>query len=146
MADPSVQDRVVPASESFSVIPMDRTEKSNKTKRWKNVLHSQPIVVQCVTTLSSGCSPHVEYLGIKCRSFYLLREFTLIIATVVYISPHTDTGMALSELHHVLSVFQNKNPGTALTVGEQSKPQTSHDELLQTRYVSEEESQTLNHQ
>lgn len=69
-----------------------------------------------ISTLSSGCSPHLEFLSIKCHPFYLPREFTSVIATVVYIPPQADTGMAWSELHDVLSSFQNKDSGAALIV------------------------------
>ncbi|KAF7646500.1 hypothetical protein LDENG_00187310 [Lucifuga dentata] len=41
-----------------------------------------------------------------CRPFYLSREFTSIIFSVVYIPPQPDTAKALSNLHDVLSVVE----------------------------------------
>ncbi|KAI2660444.1 hypothetical protein H4Q32_008007 [Labeo rohita] len=113
---PTVPDRVVTPSDSFLVFHMDRMAESNKTKgggvcfmvtrKWCDA--------RSVSTVSSGYSPHLEHLSIKCRPFYLPREFTSVITTVVYIPPDADTGIFLTELHDVLSAFQNKDPNTAL--------------------------------
>lgn len=42
-----------------------------------------------VQTVSSGCSPILEYLMIKCRPFYLPREFTVVSCTSVYTPDHS---------------------------------------------------------
>lgn len=80
------------------------------------MINNKWCIAWTVSTLSSGCSPHLEYLSIKYRPFYLPREFTSIIALAVYIPPHADTGTALSELHDVLYTLQNKHPYAALIV------------------------------
>lgn len=46
--------------------------------------------------VSSLCSLDVEFLSIKCRPFYLLREFTYIIITAVNIPPSANTKEALN--------------------------------------------------
>jgi len=42
---------------------------------------------------------------ISSRPFYLPREFSTVIISVVYIPPPADTDMALSDLHDVLCRF-----------------------------------------
>ncbi|XP_076745749.1 uncharacterized protein LOC112435595 [Maylandia zebra] len=115
---PTVPDQAVTPSDSFFVLRADRTAESNKTKGGGVcfMVNRKWCDARSISTLSSGCSPHLEFLSIKCRPFYLPREFTSVIATVVYIPPQADTGMALSELHDVLSSLQNKDPGAALIV------------------------------
>ncbi len=56
---------------------------------------------------------HLEHLSIICRPYYLPREISSIIATVFYIPPQADTGLALSELHNMLSGYINKHPDAA---------------------------------
>ncbi len=50
---------------------------------------------------SHSCSPHLEH------------EFSSIIVTAVNIPPQSDTGLALSKLHDVLSGYTNKHPDAA---------------------------------
>ena len=53
-----------------------------------------------VQKLKSFCSPDLEYLAIiKCRPYYLAREFSSVIVTAGYIPPQADTTTALKELH-----------------------------------------------
>lgn len=68
---PTMSDRAVTMSDSFSVFCMDRTAESNKAKGGGCLL------------LGQQCSPHLEYLSIKCSPLYLPRKFTLGIATAV---------------------------------------------------------------
>ncbi len=69
-----------------------------------------------ISSLSHSCSPHLEYLSIICRPFYLPREFPSIIVTAVYIPPQADTRLALSKLHDVLSGYINKHPDAAFII------------------------------
>ncbi len=69
-----------------------------------------------ISILSRSCSPHLEYLSIICRPFYLPREFTSIIVTAVYIPPQADTSLALSKLHDKLSGYNNKHPDPAFII------------------------------
>ena len=51
----------------------------------------------------SFCSPDLEFLTIKCRPYYLPRELSSVIVTVVYIPPQVDTKTAIKELHWTLA-------------------------------------------
>ncbi|KAI3352143.1 hypothetical protein L3Q82_020948 [Scortum barcoo] len=40
-----------------------------------------------VEIISTGCSPDLEHLMIRCRPYYLPREFTSVVMTAVYVPP-----------------------------------------------------------
>ena len=63
-----------------------------------------------VQTISKGCTKDLEHLTIKCRPFYLPREFTSITLTSVYIHPNADTKTALNELRSVIYESESKYP------------------------------------
>ncbi|XP_049574584.1 uncharacterized protein [Syngnathus scovelli] len=59
------------------------------------------------------CSPFVEFVIIKCRPFYLPREFTAILLVAVYIPPSNIEGdriAALGELYQAVSEQQTAHP------------------------------------
>ncbi len=60
--------------------------------------------------LSKHCSPLVEFMFVKCRPFYLPREFTAIVIAAVYIPPCANTKDALRELYSAISEQQTNNP------------------------------------
>ncbi len=55
------------------------------------------------------CSSLVEFMFVKCRPFYLPREFTAIVIVTVYIPP-VQTLNALRELYSAISEQQTNNP------------------------------------
>ncbi len=112
---PSVPDTAVTPSDNFSVLRMDRTAEAEKTKggRVRYKINKKWCDPRNISILSCSCSPHLKYLSIICRPFYLPREFSLIIITAVYIPPQADTSLALSKLHAVLSGYINKHPDVA---------------------------------
>ncbi len=60
--------------------------------------------------LSKHCSPLVESMFVKCRPFYLPREFTAIVIVAVYIPPCANAKDALRELYSAISEQQTNNP------------------------------------
>ena len=59
------------------------------------------------------CSPLAEFMIIKCRPFYLPREFTAILLVAVYIPPtpnSSDRNAALCELYQAISEQQTAHP------------------------------------
>ncbi|KAI2646667.1 hypothetical protein H4Q32_027929 [Labeo rohita] len=52
----------------------------------------------------------VEFMFVKCRPFYLPREFTAIVIVAVYIPPCTNAKDALRELYSAISEQQTNNP------------------------------------
>ena len=65
-----------------------------------------------VKIISKGCTMDLEYLTMKCRPFYLPREFSSVTMTAVYIHPNADTVVALEDLADVISDYENRDPDT----------------------------------
>ncbi len=59
-----------------------------------------------------NCSPLVEFMIIKCRPFYLPREYTAIMLAAVYIPPNSNNNRseALNELYEHISEQQTAHP------------------------------------
>ncbi len=62
------------------------------------------------TMIDKFCSLDLEYLMLRCRPFYLPREYTVVIVMAVYIPPQANVKMALEQLYDVISGQQNKHP------------------------------------
>lgn len=63
--------------------------------------------------VSKHCSAPVEFIFIKCRPFYLPREFTAILLVAIYIPPspsNINREAALSELYQAISEQQTAHP------------------------------------
>ncbi|KAI4887034.1 hypothetical protein NFI96_005191 [Prochilodus magdalenae] len=60
--------------------------------------------------VSSYCSPLVEFMVVRCRPFYLPREFTAVLIISVYIPPGANAKAALCELYSAISGLQNTHP------------------------------------
>ena len=66
-----------------------------------------------VKLISKGCTKNLEHLTLKCRPFYLPREFSSITITAVYIHPHANTKEALDDLNVIVSKYEESDPDTA---------------------------------
>ncbi|KAL0175584.1 hypothetical protein M9458_027914, partial [Cirrhinus mrigala] len=60
--------------------------------------------------VTKNCSSLVEFMFVKCRPFYLPREFTAIVIVAVYIPPCANPKDALRELYSAISEQQTNNP------------------------------------
>ncbi len=60
--------------------------------------------------VSKHCSPLVEFMFVKCRPFYLPREFTAIVIVAVYIPPCANAKDMLRELYSAISEHQTNSP------------------------------------
>ena len=75
-----------------------------------------------IQKLKSFHSPDLEYLTIKCRTYYLKREFSSVMVTGVNIPPQADTTTALKELHWTLCRLETTYPEAEfIVVGDFSK-------------------------
>ena len=72
------------------------------------------------TLVSKHCSAQVEFLIVRCRPFYLPREFTSVIVVAVYIAPssssNANTTEVLRPLYDVISVLLTKHPDSFVVV------------------------------
>ncbi|KAK0137023.1 hypothetical protein N1851_026795 [Merluccius polli] len=68
------------------------------------------------------CSPLAKFMIIKCRPFYLPREFTAVLLIAAYIPPtssSSDRNAALNELYQAISEQQTAHPdGFAIVAGD----------------------------
>ncbi|KAK2882761.1 hypothetical protein Q8A73_021694 [Channa argus] len=60
--------------------------------------------------VSRFCSSLVEFVTVRCRPFYLPREFTTVFIVGVYIPPSANAKEALCELYGAISDLQNAHP------------------------------------
>lgn len=72
------------------------------------------------TVAAKHCSQLAEFLIVKCRPFYLPREFSNVIVAVVYIAPSTsakaNANEALGELHDAISELVSEHPDSFVVV------------------------------
>lgn len=66
--------------------------------------------------LNTHCTPALELLTIKVKPFYLPREFSSVILTVVYIPPQAAKTQALGELYEIINGLENTHPDAAFIV------------------------------
>ncbi|KAF7700486.1 hypothetical protein HF521_003444 [Silurus meridionalis] len=100
-----------------SVFRADRTaEDSGKRRGGGLCIYVNNSWCTDSTVTESHCSVHLEYLMIKCRPFYLPREFSAIVVTAVYIPPDANAKLAMEELHAAISKQQSTHPEGAIIV------------------------------
>ncbi|KAK0133538.1 hypothetical protein N1851_030957 [Merluccius polli] len=72
--------------------------------------------------VNGDCSPLAEFMIIKCRPFYLPREFTALLLVAVYIPPTSilsERNAALCELYQAISEQQTAHPeGFTIVAGD----------------------------
>ncbi len=62
------------------------------------------------------CSPDIEFLLLRCRPYYLPREFTSVFVAAVYIPLDANSKNALQELYEVISSHMAKQPDAVIIV------------------------------
>ncbi len=67
-------------------------------------------------SIKSFCSPDLKFHMLLCQPFWLPREFTAIIITVVYNPPQANTAQALKELYGNISEQETTHPDSAYVV------------------------------
>ncbi|XDV25910.1 hypothetical protein PO909_029736 [Leuciscus waleckii] len=58
----------------------------------------------------------MEFLLLKCRTFYLPREFTAVFVATVYVHPRANAKLAMKKLYEAISAQQNKLPDSLFIV------------------------------
>ena len=115
---PEVPDHAIRPADNFSVHRKDRTDDSGKSRGGgvAFMVNNYWCDPDNVKELSNHCSADLEYISIKCRPFFLPREFTSVILIGVYIPPQANKGLALSELHDEVNKLQTANVDAAIVV------------------------------
>ena len=113
--DPSIQDAAI-VPHGFSIHRQDRTINSGKSKGGGVCFMINNNWCSDVEIISSDCSPSLEHIMIRCRPFYLPREFTSVVLTAVYVPAHADNNTALEELYGVIERTETSRPEAAFIV------------------------------
>ena len=114
--DPSVPDQAV-TPPGFTLHRADRSPKlSHKSKGGGICIMINERWCTNSTELTHVCSPHLEYLTVKCRPSFLPREFASVIMICVYIPPEANAITTIAELANYVSSVENSHPDTAVIV------------------------------
>ncbi|XP_024121111.1 uncharacterized protein LOC112142095 [Oryzias melastigma] len=94
----------------YTALRRDRTADSGKSRGGGVCVYVNNSWCTNTVTIDSQCSPDIEYLTVKCRPFYLPREFTAVMVTAVYIPPDANANSAMEILHARISNQQSQYP------------------------------------
>lgn len=106
---PSTPDAAIEI-EGFTAHRQDRTRDSGKNKGGGLCVYTNNNWCTNSVPVSRYCSPDLEYVTVKCRPFYLPREFSVIIITAVYIPPDAKASSALGLLYDAVNDQQSLHP------------------------------------
>lgn len=89
----------------------DRTiEDSGKTRGGGLYIYVNNAWCTNAVMTGSHCSENLEYLSVKCRPFYLPREFTCTVIMAIYVPPDANAKQAMKELLAAISKQQTAHP------------------------------------
>lgn len=97
----------------------DRAEDSGKSRGGGLCIYVNEDWCTNSTFIDKHCSPDLELLVVKCRPFYLPREFTGAVITAVYIPPDANANLALGHVLAAIDKQQNNYPeGVFIVAGD----------------------------
>ena len=97
----------------------DRTEASGKSRGGGLCTYVNKDWCTNSTVIDQHCSPDLEMLAVKCRPFYLPREFSVTVVTAVYIPPDANVNAALGYLLAAINKQQTTYPeGVFIVAGD----------------------------
>ncbi|XP_036378778.1 uncharacterized protein LOC118773792 [Megalops cyprinoides] len=102
--------------QTHSVHRGDHTDPSGKVKGGGVCVYINNLWCGDVQTIHKHCSPHVEMLLLKCRPYYLPREFSAVFLAAVYIPPRANSSAALGKLHEAISALETAHPDAVFIV------------------------------
>lgn len=109
----SVPDKAMELT-NFSLHHADRTKDSSKSRGGGLGIYINNDWCTNHIGIENFCSPELEYLLLKCRPFYLPREFSVII-----IPPQANAKLSLALLHLAVSKQQDSYPdGVFIVAGD----------------------------
>ncbi|ONI45398.1 hypothetical protein AN641_04275 [Candidatus Epulonipiscioides gigas] len=104
------------ALDGRSLFRADRTQDSGKTRGGGLCVYINDAWCTGAVRVDGKCSPDVEFLLLRCRPYYLPREFTSVFVAAVYIPPDANSKNALQELYEVISSHMAKKPDAVMIV------------------------------
>ncbi len=105
-----------------TMLCQDRTKDSGKSRGGGLCIYVYENWCNNGTIIDRHCSPDIEYMSVRCRPFFLLRELTVVIVTAVYIPPDASVNTALSLLLNTINEQQHVYPnGVHIIAGDFNK-------------------------
>lgn len=99
------------------ILRADRTaDDSGKTRGGGLCIYVNKAWCTDNAIIESHCSANLEHLMVKCRPFYLPREFTSAVVTAAYIPPDANAKLAMKELQAAISKQQTTHPEAAFII------------------------------
>ncbi|KAI4905610.1 hypothetical protein NFI96_003218 [Prochilodus magdalenae] len=102
--------------QTHSVHRGDRTAASGKNKGGGVCVFVNNRWCSDIKTVEKHCSTDLELLMVKCRPFYLPREFSAVFILAVYIPPRANSATALGLLHDAISKQETAHPDAVFIV------------------------------
>lgn len=102
--------------QTHSVHRGDRTSASGKNKGGGVCVYTNDRWCLDTQVMEKHCSVDIEVLMVKCRPFYLQREFSAVFLLAVYISPRANRTAALGLLHDTISKHETAHPDAVFVV------------------------------
>ena len=102
--------------QTHSVYCRDHTEASGKNKGGGVCVYINNKWRSDVQVVEKHCSVDTEVLMIKCRPFYLQREFSAVFVLAVYILPRANQTAVLRLLHDTISKHKTTHPDAVFVV------------------------------
>ncbi|KAI4899983.1 hypothetical protein NFI96_001451 [Prochilodus magdalenae] len=102
--------------QTHSVHRGDRTVASGKNKGGGVCVFVNNRWSSDIKTVEKHCSTDLELLMVKCRPFYLPREFSAVFILAVYIPPRANSSTALGLLHDAICKQETAHPDAVFIV------------------------------
>ncbi|KAM8763289.1 uncharacterized protein AB9X84_007718 isoform 1-T1 [Acanthopagrus schlegelii] len=102
--------------QTHSVYCRDHTEASGKNKGGGVCVYINNKWCSDVQVVEKHCSVDTEVLMVKCRPFYLQREFSAVFVLAVYILPRANQTAVLRLLHDTISKQKTTHPDAVFVV------------------------------
>ncbi|KAI4883243.1 hypothetical protein NFI96_004646 [Prochilodus magdalenae] len=102
-----------------SIYRADRTEASGKSRGGGLCIYIHNNWCTAADTIEQHCSQDLEFLTLRCRPFFLPREFSAVLLTAVYVPPQAKAKLALSRLHDAINNQLSAHPdGVVIVAGD----------------------------
>lgn len=96
--------------ESRTMHRWDRNENSGRSRGGGLCIYVHNNWSRESLTTYTHCLRDLESITVRCRPFYLPQELTVVLITAVYISPHSNTNVALTLLVDTINTLQQAHP------------------------------------
>ncbi|KAL0190009.1 hypothetical protein M9458_017108 [Cirrhinus mrigala] len=86
------------------------TSLSDKTRRGGLCVYVNREWCANAAVAMRHCSPLIEVLSVKCRPFYLPREYSCVMVIGVYLPPSSNANQVLAKLYEIVSKLETAHP------------------------------------